>query len=89
MVELVVTELPIETGNKIGGLRTNNAVSELQTLLSVSDLDNTVIEIPTEDDPKFPSVVKDTELKNFLAEYSGKTIRVLSQSHAKPKLLTF
>jgi len=55
----------------------------------VSDLDNTDIEIPAKNDPKFPTKIGETELKDFLLKYSGKTIRVLSKSHAKPKLLTF
>ncbi len=89
MVELIVIELPIKTGTIIDGLQNKDAVNELKELLDVSDLDNTDIEIPSKDDSNFPTKLEVTELKNFLTKYAGKKVRVLSMSHAKPKLLTF
>jgi hypothetical protein len=89
MVELIVIELPIKTGSVVDGLQNNDSVNELKQLLNVSDLDNSEIEIPSKDDPKFPSKIKATELKNFLNKYAGKQVRVHSMSNAKPKFLTF
>tara|TARA_R110002049_G_scaffold307751_1_gene509332 strand:- start:728 stop:997 length:270 start_codon:yes stop_codon:yes gene_type:complete len=89
MVELIVIELPIKTGNVVDGLQNKDAVNELKQLLNVSNLDNADIEIPSKNDPSFPSKIKVTELKNFLTKYAGKQVRVHSISNAKPKLLTF
>ncbi len=86
---LTFLQTPFEDKDGTVYYLTEEAADELTTLLGGHSLDNVLLRIPFESDPKYPKSITSQELSNFLKKHAGEKLLVLSNSHVASTEVSF